>query len=324
MPSSSNQNSQHLKSIGRNSPFLHPPINSPTRPDTINTSIPKRSRINTDSTSKYSIKCFYTNPTSITNKINELKTRLTPPDCPDLIFICETWFKPDSPLHIDGYTLFHLSRECAKGGVAIYTNKNLITYQVSNKEINIAGSEQIWCGITIGKERLLAGCIYRPPSSSETVNIIINNSIKRAKSLVDQGKFTLLLIVGDFNRHISWTSTGGLACSHDDTIFLENINANLLTQFVLEPTLGNNQLDLILSDDPGSIFNVEVAAPLGCSDKNNYHSTLRWNFFVKDKQISQQNIVRPDFKRGDYGELGNYLRNISWLSDLKSLSVDEA
>ena len=258
------------------------------------------------------------------NKINELKTRLAPPDCPDLIFICETWFKPDSPLAIEGYTLFHLSRECAKGGVAIYASNNLITYQISNKEIDITGSEQIWCGITIGNERLLAGCIYRPPSSSETVNKIINNSIKRAKSLVDQGKFSRLLIVGDFNRHISWTSAGGLASLSDDILFLENINSNFLTQFVLEPTLGKNQLDLVLSDDPGSIFHVEVGAPLGCSDKNNYHATLRWKFFVKDKQVSQINPVRHDFKRGDYVELANYLRNISWSNDLESLSVDEA
>ena len=64
--------------------------------------------------------------------------------------------------------------------------------------------------------------------------------------------------------------------------------------------------------------------PLGCLDQNNYHATLRWKFFVKDKHVIQNVPVRQDFKHGDYIELGNYLGNNRWSSDLKSLSIGEA
>ena len=134
---------------------------------------PKQSVLNDQEKKIYSLECFYTNPTSIMNKFDELKTRLAPPHRPNLIFICETWFKPDSPLNIDGYTLYHLSRESAKGGVAIFAKNNLITYEVPIKDIDTTGSEQIWCGITIGKERILSGCVYRPPSANEKINKII-------------------------------------------------------------------------------------------------------------------------------------------------------
>ena len=102
------------------------------------------------------------------------------------------------------------------------------------------------------------------------------------------------------------------------------VNSNLLTQFVLEPTLGNNQLDLIMSDDPESIYLVDVGAPLGCSDKNHFHATLRWNFIVKDSQTSTKSKTSLDYSRGNFEELNRYLLNIDWTIAMKTLNIDEA
>ena len=211
-----------------------------------------------------------------TNELNSIITRYQP----DILFFCETWFTPDAPLIIENFQApFHLSRVSARGGVAIYIRDNLSAFKLPGTDMTTSGSEQVWCGLNIGQEHILLGCIYRPPSADITVNSIINKSIQRAATLVEQGKFTRLLLVGDFNHHIVWSSIGGTAnvTNAEDSEFLDTINTCLLTQFVNEPTFGNNQLDLVLADDPNAVFNISVGPPLGFTEKGHFHATLSWD-----------------------------------------------
>ena len=60
--------------------------------------------------------------------------------------------------------------------------------------------EAVWCEITVGKERILVGCIYRPPASSRETSQSINKMIFHAKKMTDTKKFNGLLIAGDFNH----------------------------------------------------------------------------------------------------------------------------
>jgi hypothetical protein len=59
-------------------------------------------------------------------------------------------------------------------------------------------NEQIWCEVVVGVEKILIGCVYRPPNQSNHLNLIVNESIKSAKRLVDESKYTGLLVAGDF------------------------------------------------------------------------------------------------------------------------------
>ena len=99
--------------------------------------------------------------------------------------------------------------------------------------------------------------MYRPPpasnASTNLTNSSINLSISKAAALVSDMKYDKLLIKGDFNYPlITWTSDGGMLSKSDPISekFLDNINSNYLTQHVLGPTFGSNQLDLIITNDP--------------------------------------------------------------------------
>ena len=75
------------------------------------------------------------------------------------------------------------------------------------------------------------------------------------------------IIMGDFNhRHIQWTylqSTG-----REDQEFLNLVHYSFFSQDVLEPTRGNNVLDIVLRSQKECVDNVKICEPLGCSDHN--------------------------------------------------------
>ena len=70
---------------------------------------------------------------------------------------------------------------------------------------------------------------------------------------------------GRFNHgHIQWTSlesTGG-----EDQQFLFLIQDSFLTQHVLEPTRGENVLEIVLSSQKELVENVKTHEPLSNSD----------------------------------------------------------
>jgi hypothetical protein len=160
--------------------------------------------------------------------------------------------------------------------VAIYVRKDINSFECEFSDQQMG--EQIWCQITIGNDILLIGCIYRQPFTQYESNLQINKSIKRAKALIDDGKFTSVLLVGDFNHSdIRWSDLGG-ECKNgkqSSRIFLDTINDCFLSQFVTEPTFINNTLALVLTDfNPDRIYNVKIGPPLGCTQKNYFQFTL--------------------------------------------------
>ena len=102
--------------------------------------------------------------------------------------------------------------------------------------------------------------VYRPNINED--NTKIQNAIKE----VSKGE---CIIMGDFNHgHIQWKSlesTGG-----EDQQFLFFIQDSFLTQHVLEPTRGDNVLDIVLSLKE-LVDNVKIHEPLGNSDHNQIH-----------------------------------------------------
>ena len=76
--------------------------------------------------------------------------------------------------------------------------------------------------------------------------------------------------MGHFNHgHIQWKSLeskGG-----DDQQFLLLIQDSIFTQRVLQPTTGENVLDLVLFSQNELVDNVKIHEPLGNSDHNAMH-----------------------------------------------------
>ena len=88
--------------------------------------------------------------------------------------------------------------------------------------------------------------------------------------------------MGEFNQgHIQWKSVQSIG--GEDQQFLLLIQDTVLTQHVLEPTRGENVLDLVLSSQHGLVDNVKIHEPLGNSDHNQMH------VYIKVKSIQSTN-----------------------------------
>ena len=102
-----------------------------------------------------------------------------------MVGIAETWFSDTSIPTIGGYTLYRRDRDSIHGGVCIYVRDDVKSFEVLNTSEDERGVEQIWCGLCKGADKVLVGCMYRPPGSEPRVLRELLKSIQRAKDRVD-------------------------------------------------------------------------------------------------------------------------------------------
>jgi hypothetical protein len=258
--------------------------------------------------------CFYTNATSLNSrlKLDQFKLLIQQKNKPHLLLITETWFNVNSVSNIPGYKLYAKNREqTSHGGVAIYVRDDINSLEVTVNKEQSESSEQIWCSINLIKEKILVGCIYRPPTARFESSAEINKSIELAKSLVDAKMFDSIIIAGDFNfsdilwfqedKCSKWKIKGRGKGSRLSRDFISCIEQNLLTQHVLEPTFGLNFLDLVLSDDPARIQEVEIGPPISGSKKNRLHSSIEWDYKLVAQLVHETKVKKfKIFKKGNY------------------------
>ena len=123
--------------------------------------------------------------------------------------------------------------------------------------------------------------------------------------------------MGDFNHgHIRWKSlesTGG-----EDQQFLFLIQDNFLTQHVLEPTRGENVLDIVLSSQKELVDNVKIHEPLGNIDHNQIHFDINVKSESKNKKTYRRN-----FHKGNYKDMRKYLAKLDWNNMLMNKTATE-
>ena len=114
------------------------------------------------------------------------------------------------------------------------------------------------CNIVTGNLTLTIGLVYRSPNINEEDNTKMQNAIKE----VSKGE---CITLGDFNHeHIQWKSPKSTGAEDQQFLFL--IQESFLTQHVLEPTRGDNALDMVLFSQNELVDNVKIHEPLGNSD----------------------------------------------------------
>jgi hypothetical protein len=79
-----------------------------------------------------SIKCIYTNATSLNSIKKRMDLELRCVKNVDIIFVTETWFNSSSSVSLDSYKHFKRDRGSNGGGVIIYVKNSLISSEVSN------------------------------------------------------------------------------------------------------------------------------------------------------------------------------------------------
>ena len=267
------------------------------------------------------LSCIYTNPSSIVNKWDEFKATVVAHNSPHIICLAETWFNDKSLKSLDSYTLYNRDRENIRGGgVAIYINNAIDSHECYDLADVCLRSEQVWCVINVGGDAVLVGCVYKPPFSDTATLTEINMALMRAKQLVDKGKYTEMLVAGDFNfADIDWTSAnGGVSkrrnrCRPSAKAFMDTISSCFLTQHVMEPTFltSQNTLDLVFTADPLRVCNLKVEAPISYTDKSSLHGLLTWDF--RSRVLLQATTVdKLLYSKGDYDGFSGYLALHNW------------
>ena len=257
--------------------------------------------MNKDVTRKKSLKVYYTNSRSIRNKIDALRGIVCVEE-PDVIALSETWLNTSgrdfkTEFKIDGYHVYNKDREGRKGGgVAIYVKESLSSYV--NTEISSDDStETIWVEIINGRDKLLLGCIYRPPKVTRQKSNLIFNELRSA------ARHKNTLIMGDFNyRDIDW-ETNTSSCTESEE-FINAVNDGFLKQLVRQPTKDNNILDLILTNNDNLVYNLEIGGKLSNSDHNEIRFNITWDSISRNCN----NINIPDFRKANFTKLKRHLR----------------
>ena len=88
---------------------------------------------------------------------------------------------------------------------------------------------------------------------------------------------------------------------------------------MLEPTRGENVLDIVLSSQKEFIDNVRICEPLGCSDHNQIY------FIIKVKGEQNRKIrYRKYFHKGRYKDMRKHLAKIDWNNTLENKTATES
>ncbi|CAG2209849.1 unnamed protein product [Mytilus edulis] len=222
------------------------------------------------------LKCVYTNADSFINKFDEFKTRFINEESdPDIIIITEVLPKNSryrilkAELSIDGYDIFPENFPTnSVRGIIIYVKQELQAVEI---DIKHEFKEYVCLKINlVNNDKLLVGCIYKSPSSSEEQHKALNDLLVKISKLEDS--YSHVLLTGDFNfPDINWETWS--AKDNISTNFLECIRDCYYQQMVDKPTRYRiNQepslLDLILVNDKNFIQNIEYQDPIGHSDHN--------------------------------------------------------
>ena len=177
---------------------------------------------------------------------------------PHIIGITESWANTDitdGELGLTGYIMFRRDRIGRRGGgVILHVKESIQAYEIK-LEREADYDEAVWCKIVSGNSKLNIGLVYRSPNINEEDNTKIQNAIKE----VSKGE---CIIMGDFNHgHIQWKSPVLESTGDEDQQFL--IQDSFLTQHVLEPTRGENVLDIVLSSQKELVDNVKNTRTIG-------------------------------------------------------------
>merc|ERR1711980_27813 len=121
---------------------------------------------------------------------------------------------------------------------------------------------------------------------------------------------------GDFNLpHINWRL---LTSDNEGSRLLKLMKKFYLSQFVSEPTLDNNILDIILASDPDLIDTCEVGEILSNSD----HKIIRCKVNC-EVDVKENTLLVPNYKKGNILGLKTELQKIDWQTAFGNKNVEQ-
>ena len=126
------------------------------------------------------------------------------------------------------------------------------------------------------------------------------------------------MIVGDFNfSEIDWVNNSSTARSK---VFLDTVNDLFLSQMLNFPSHNSGTMpDLILTDLPHSVIDIEDLGPLGSSD----HTMLKVNLKINTLRVKKNVRVR-DWRKANFQSLRENVKNVDWADLLAEKDTQQA
>ena len=204
-------------------------------------------------------------------------------------------------------------KDRSRGGVLLYVHNSLPVSDVSTYDDDVC--EAVVAHIKSINTKVAA--VYRPPDTDthrfENLLKFLHNKLNAG----DPDKFTEFVIMGDFNLPgINWSSshsnTKQRSSSNSNTLLLEFMENNLLSQYVTQPTRQRNILDLFLTNNPNLVLQT-TSEETSLSDHNIVSIHTTYNL------MSHTKCKKPLFENQSFRDLNLQKANFELIiSDLNS------
>ena len=257
------------------------------------------------------------------NKFKELVSLVSLED-PDIIALSETFLRPDIPnslYDIEGYQIINrVDGSDTQGGLCrgliIYCKEELNAIKYENRALNnvIQAAGIQFCSDKKYKTTTTLVLVYRPPWNAFSPDDG-NNTAKLCSAIASLPKD--LILVGDFNfPSTQWDRL--YSPQAGEKVFIDLIKDKFLHQLVDFPThRQGNCLDLIFTDTPDNINNIQDLGPLGDSD----HTVIQLEFTGNQGAKDCLKTI-PDWSKLDLNGIKTRL-NINWSDRFNGKNGDE-
>ena len=155
------------------------------------------------------------------------------------------------------------------------------------------------------RKKFLCLVFYRPPSLGKTSLKALKQCLKKANT----AHFTQFLVMGDFNLPgVNWhTMTAERNdCLHTELVKL--VRDHFLWQLIDKPTRGDNILDLLLTNFPDKVGQLEIFDDILNTDHRMFEFVL--NFNINKKPSVQRKVY--NFKKVDWNALRSTIERTPW------------
>ena len=272
---------------------------------------------------KEGMRIIYTNADQLTNKLEELQTRIKIEN-PHIILVTEVNSKntKNSPdlitFHIQGFQLFHQNVSTDGRGIIIYIHQSIKDVIEITPKTNFSENKIVTIKIGSNSE-LLVACIYRSESGTRENN----ENLLKLLTEIEEMKASHKLVIGDFNyKLIDWESwETPKSETSPEHCFINCIQDNYWYQHVTNPTRyreGDEPsiLDLVFTNEENMIEKIDYQSPLGKSD----HSLLSFKFKIKSNiTFIPKTVFKYD--RGNYNQMREDL-NLDWQNQFNLCGPD--
>ena len=226
-------------------------------------------------------KCLLINARSLRNKLNYFSALLDSIN-PCIVAVSESWLDPSIPdSMLDVFNKFHITRNDrpSRGGGSLLMISNSFRCHDIPSNVVIPGVELVCVDVFNKTDKIRVIVLYRS-TLLKTKTYVNSNQIliDRLKQLCNIN-YSLILL-GDFNLpSLIWSPDVAVNTHILDplhTSFSEFFISSGLSQLVTTPTRLNSVLDLVLTNDPFLISNVDSLPPLGASDHSIVTFDINW------------------------------------------------